>query len=206
MFFSDTDREVYLRLAASSFDTVGVRALAYCLMTNHVHWVVTPISALARAFGALHGRYAQHVNAAAARSGHLWQNRFFSCALDEVHTWAAVRYVEENPVRAALVNRAECWRWSSASARLSLEHAPLDLDLTAWRERFTADEWRRFVDSEEVTEAEAMLRVNTYTGRPAGEAEFVRRAEVELKRTLRARNGGRPRKVQAEPGQRMLFA
>jgi hypothetical protein len=87
-----------------------------------------------------------------------------------------------------------------------LEHGPLDVDLTGWRERFTADEWRELLGREEMNEGEATLRVNTYTGRPAGDPEFVHRAEVELKRTLQARKGGRPRKVVAEPGQQMLFA
>ena len=131
---------------------------------------------------------------------------FFSCALDEAHTWAAVRYVEHNPVRAALVEKAEGWPWSSVKARLGLESGPVDLDLTAWRDRFGVEEWRRLLDSEEMAEGEATLRVNTYTGRPAGEAEFVRRAEMELKRTLQARKGGRLRKVAPEPGQLAMFA
>jgi REP element-mobilizing transposase RayT len=49
------NREVYLRLASASFGTFGVRTLAYCLMTNHVHWVVSPVSAQARA-RAVYGR------------------------------------------------------------------------------------------------------------------------------------------------------
>jgi len=45
-------------------------------------------------------RYAQHVNRTPRLGGRLWQGRFFSCPLDEEHLWAAVRYVERNPVRA----------------------------------------------------------------------------------------------------------
>jgi putative transposase len=41
------------------------------------------------------------------RSGHLWQNRFFSCPLDEGHLWTALRYVELNPVRVGVVRKAE---------------------------------------------------------------------------------------------------
>ena len=42
-----------------------------------------------------------------AFSGHLWQARPFSCVLDEQHFWAAIRYVERNPVRAEMVGCAE---------------------------------------------------------------------------------------------------
>ncbi len=99
VFFSDTDREVYLGLVRSAGARFGVDLLGYCLMTNHVHWVVVPRMAdsLARAFGEAHGRYAAYANARISRSGHFWQNRFFSCCLDGTHLWAALRYVEKKP-------------------------------------------------------------------------------------------------------------
>jgi putative transposase len=52
-------------------------------MSNHVHWVVVPERAdsLAVLFRRVHGAYAQAVNAGLGRSGHLWQNRFYSCPL-----------------------------------------------------------------------------------------------------------------------------
>ena len=46
--------------------------------------------------------------------GHLWQNRFYSCALDEAHLWVALRYLERNPVRGNRVARPEEYEWSSA--------------------------------------------------------------------------------------------
>jgi len=50
----------------------------------------------------VHLAYAQYVNPLHGPSGHLWQNRFYSCILDEGHYWAALRYVELNPVRVRL--------------------------------------------------------------------------------------------------------
>ncbi len=58
---------------------------------------------------------AQWVNQRRGLSGHLWANRYYSTALDGEHLWAAVRYVEINPVRAAMVSRAEGYCWSSAA-------------------------------------------------------------------------------------------
>jgi len=196
VFFSNAQREIYPQLAPQAMPQFGVRVLAFCLMTNHVHWVVAPESerSLAQAFGWMHGRYAQHVNTARGRSGHLWQNRFFSCALDEEHLWAAVRYVERNPVRAGLVPLAEAWPWSSAGVRLGLANTPAMMDLSTWRERFTVEQWRQTLLAESVTEAEQRLRVSTYTGRPAGSEEFVKQAEAALNRKLAPGKGGRPRK------------
>jgi putative transposase len=90
-------------------------------MPNHVHLVLTPKTAegLARAIGETHRQYTGFINARARWTGHLFQGRFSSVALDEAHLVAAARYVALNPVRARLVQRAEDWGWSSARAHLS---------------------------------------------------------------------------------------
>jgi len=65
----------------------------YCLMTNHVHLVAVPrtVEALAKAVGRTHFRYTQYINRFHKRSGHLWQGRFYSCALDTRGFWLAMR-------------------------------------------------------------------------------------------------------------------
>ena len=198
VFFSDANRDVYLRLAAQIFENHGVRVWAYCLMTNHVHWVVVPEhrDSLSRAFGWLHGRYAQHMNTALTRHGHFWQNRFFSCALDEPHTWAAIRYVERNPVRANIVPLAEHWPWSSAQPHLTnAKPKQLPLDFAPFRERFTPDQWRLMLTSNHLADAEDRLRKSTYTGRPVGDPSFIAAAEATLQRPLAPRKGGRPKSL-----------
>lgn len=109
VFFSDEDRVVYLGWLAHYCAKFQVHVLAYCLMTNHIHLVAVPEgeSALEKVFRPLHTRYAQRINGAMRWSGHLWQGRFFSSPLDEIYLWAAIRYVERNPVRAGIVRRAE---------------------------------------------------------------------------------------------------
>src|SRR5208283_3411900 len=105
VFFSDKDRQQYLRLLQYYRLRYGLNVLAYCLMDNHVHWVVVPKreSALAETLRDAHANYAVEVNHAIRNSGHLFQGRFFSCPLDNEHLWAAVRYVVRNPVRAGIV-------------------------------------------------------------------------------------------------------
>ena len=60
---------------------------------------------LAKGIGRTHFRYSQYINRFHKRSGHLWQGRFYSCALDGRHLWPAMKYVELNPVRARLCRR-----------------------------------------------------------------------------------------------------
>ena len=64
---------------------------------------------------------AERANARGRRTGHLFQSRFASVAMDESHLRSAVSYVSLNPVRARLVSRAEEWPWSSVRAHLAGE-------------------------------------------------------------------------------------
>ena len=75
-------------------------------MPNHVHIIGVPGNqdSLARTFNTVHMLYAQYFNRKRNATVHLWQGRFFSCALDERHLYAAVRYVEMNPVRIPLIS------------------------------------------------------------------------------------------------------
>ncbi len=69
-----------------------------------VHLVLVPSQAdsLAVLLRRVHGRYMQYLNVKKQPSGHLWQNRYFSCPLSESHLGRVLRYVEWNPVRAGL--------------------------------------------------------------------------------------------------------
>ena len=120
-------RDQYLAWLKEYCHKHHVSILAYCLMTNHTHLIVVPkkADALQKAFKPLHMRYAQYMNRQKGWSGHLWQGRFFSSALDADYLQACVRYVELNPVRAGLVKKAEDYPWSSAAVHCGLEHNAL---------------------------------------------------------------------------------
>ena len=89
-------------------------------MPNHVRLILTPEDGegLALALSRRRRLYAGFVNARARQTGHLFQGRFGSVALDEEHLMNAVRYVALNPVRARLVQRAEDWPHSSVRASM----------------------------------------------------------------------------------------
>ena len=117
VFFVDDDRRTYLRLLRERCEASGVRVLAYCLMTNHVHLVVVPESetALAQAIGRTHFTYAQRFNTEHGRSGHLWQGRFYSCAMERGRELGALRYVEQYQITSDQnLNRID-GLWGSAA-------------------------------------------------------------------------------------------
>ena len=103
-FFNAGDYQAYLDLVAEIKDSVGVDVWAYCLMPNHVHWVLVPEheDSLASLFRMVHRHYTRRINFREHWRGHLWQERFHSFVMDESYLLATVRYTEMNPVRAGL--------------------------------------------------------------------------------------------------------
>ena len=101
---------MYLQLLRKYSEKYALKIGAYCLMNNHVHYVAVPMNddSLAKTFNTLHMMYARYFNQKIGANGHLWQGRFFSCVLDEPHVYAAVRYVESNPVRVKMIDKAVC--------------------------------------------------------------------------------------------------
>ena len=154
---------------------------------------------LARGLGRTHFRYARAVNRRHERSGHLWQNRFFSCLLEGEHFWRALRYVERNPVRAGLVRRAWRYGWSSAAAHCDAGEDPAGLvDAARWRELLAGRDWRAELTLPEAQEEMDRLRRHTQTGRPLAAETFIEILEKQTGRRLQANPVGRPRKEKGE--------
>jgi len=192
VFFTVGDRKLYLRLVGESVDEAGVRVLAYCLMSNHVHFIVVPEreDSLAVLFGRANGRFAQAVNIERGRCGHLWQARFHSCPMSETHLWAGLRYVEENPCRAGMVAAAADYRWSSAAAHLTgARDRSGILDLRFWEQAGGVDTWAEMFAAPWGEARVAELRRCTYAGRPFGEEVFVEAMEERFARKWRRGRG-----------------
>ena len=118
VFDSDADRLVSLGLLRQYSIVHECALVGYCLVSNHVHLIAVPARADSLPVGlrGVHGRCATCTNGRQGASGHVWQGRYFSCPLDGRHLWAALRYVECNPVRAGMVARADEYGWSSVDA------------------------------------------------------------------------------------------
>jgi putative transposase len=194
VFIDHSDGIVYLDLLRQYIVKHGVEIVAYCLMPNHVHLVLVPAdeTGLHRTLKAVHGRYAQRFNRIRDRVGHLWQNRYFSSPMDSDYFRNAVRYVELNPVRANLVQRADEYPWSSAAAHSGRRQDPLVSarpDSTLFR---GISDWAHWLGQGLSDECLETLRTHTNRNLPCGSEAFVRRLEIEADRMLRPRPRGRP--------------
>lgn len=176
VFFSDEDRRFYLKTLRERCNKYAVKILAYCLMSNHVHLVLVPSTweSLAMSVGEAHKTYTKKINQREKWRGYLWQGRFLSFILGEVYFWAAMRYVELNPVRAGIVARAEDYQWSSAMAHVGLAGSdildPVEL-LPDWGSILRVD-----MTSEELQK----IRFSCSSGRPLGDEEFLKIVSNEL--------------------------
>jgi len=96
-------------------------------------------TSLSRILNTLHMRYSQYFNKKMGVKGHLWHGRFFSSILYDKHLYAAVRYVENNPLRADMVSDAKEYLWSSARDHIDVGSDPvisydnpLDAEIKVW--------------------------------------------------------------------------
>ena len=195
VFFSDADYQAYVELLAGSCTKAHVAVWAYCLMPNHVHLILVPRDAdgLRAALADTHRRYSREINFREEWRGYLWQGRFASFPMDDNYLLACARYVELNPVRARLVERARDWRWSSARAHLKGQDDTL-VRVSPLLERVA--DWKGFLGeglSEGTREA---IRASERTGRPLGDKTFVRKLEKKLDRVLTRKKPGPSREFQ----------
>jgi putative transposase len=127
-FFGPGDYRLYLLHLRQLAAALNCAVHAYCLMTNHVHLLVTPASpdackALMRNLGQ---RYVQYVNRMYGRTGTLWEGRYRSCLAQSArYVLACYRYIELNPVRAAIVVDPADYPWSSY-------HSNAEESVAAW--------------------------------------------------------------------------
>jgi putative transposase len=199
-FFEQADRDFYLFHLGKMLPRARCRLHAYCLMTNHLHLLLTAEQAdgcalLMKSVGQL---YAQYVNRRYERSGYLWQGRFKSCLVQsEDYVLACYRYIELNPVRAGLARRPDEYPWSSYSA--NAEGAPSGL-LSPHEEYLRlgrAPAERRAVYRDLFGQMQQMqqldeIRTATNGGYALGNAGFKRMMTRRLGRPVDRGTAGRP--------------
>ena len=194
VFSNQEDYKIYLGWIAEYSEKNKLSILAYCLMPNHVHFIAIPedSTSLARTFNLSHMRYSQYYNKKDDRIGHLWQGRFFSTLLSKDHLYEAIRYVENNPVKAKIVEESESWEWSSVRDHLDIRKKNIILKIADYREHLQIENWREYLKSKTDKNIEEEIKKNTKTGRPCGGESFIEKLEKILGRRLRALPEGRP--------------
>ncbi|WP_035957777.1 hypothetical protein [Bryobacter aggregatus] len=102
--------------------------------------------------------------------------------MSESRLWLGIRYVDANPVRAAMVERVEEYRWSSAAVHLGSAE---DRSGGFWRDAGGATQWKELPSAPDRAAETHLLRRCTYAGRPFGEEVFVERMEMAFQRKWR---------------------
>jgi putative transposase len=191
VFHKDGDFKAFCKLLGEAVQRANMRLLAYCVMPNHFHLALWPredgdLSAFMMWLLTAHvRRYHQHYHS----SGHVWQGRFRAFPIQEDdHLLTVLRYIERNPVRAGLVERAQDWPWSSATAMTTFQPdrdpGPVE----------RPDSWLNHVN-EPQTEAEVEgLREHLRRGRPFGDLNWMMQTAQSLGLEASLRPRGRPRK------------
>ena len=160
-FFSDDDFATYRTWLDEAASRHECAVHAFVLMTNHIHLLMTghALGAVGATMQALGRRYVRRVNYRYRRTGTLFEGRYKASLVEsERYALACMRYIELNPVRAAMVGHPAEYRWSSFRANTGIESIPgLQPHAAYWElgasgaER--ADAYRKLFDTE-LSEAE----------------------------------------------------
>ena len=88
---------------------------SYNFLPNHFHLLIeTREDSISKIMGRINFLYASYFNHYHHRSGHVFQDRFYSSVIDkEKYFWAVGRYIDLNAVHAGLVKKPEGYHWSS---------------------------------------------------------------------------------------------
>ena len=195
---------LYLSLWEELSSRYGVAVHAYCLMTNHIHFLVTPSTetAISRTMSVVGSRYAFAINKQLGRTGTIWEGRHKSSLVDsDQYLLTCYRYIELNPVRAEIVTHPSEYPWSSFAANAYgnynwLEPHPIYLALSTTLNDRLANYRSLFADQLEQEDLE-IIRTASHYCHPIGDQDFKAMIELEYGVNLGHAKRGRPLKPTA---------
>ncbi len=198
LFAPPAEDDAFERIDGRTLERVPMRLLAYCVMPNHWHLIFWPyndgdVQAFLHRLTTTPARR-RHLYQHTVGQGHLYQGTLKSLPVQtDEHLLKVGRYVERNPARAGLVERAEHWPWCSTRLRLDRHRASSPVTLAPWPVAVPAD-WAQFVNTPLRSSELEACRLAVARGRPFGRVSWqVRTAQqLGLEATLRPR--GRPRR------------
>jgi putative transposase len=206
VFHKPADFQAFVAALADLKDRKPFELFGYCLLNNHFHLLLRPKGAtISRIMQSLLVSHTQRYHRHYRSGGHVWQGRFKSPVIqNDEHLLAVLRYIEANPLRAALVQRAEEYPWSSYRVHGLGESDELIDRLITYEDlsplaKVRARKWAQKVHrpmDEAVLDA---IRRSNATGLPYGDAAWTKRLAKRLDLDLTIRPRGRPRKSVNEP-------
>ena len=164
-------------------------------MPNHIHLLVRPSDdeGLAKMMQGVTLCYSKYFNEENGRTGRLWECRYHSTVVDgDQYLWVVSKYIENNPVRAAMAKRPDDYPYSSARAHVLGMKDPLLKEPLF--DKSELNEYRKFVKIEDDKKALDEIRKRTRSGKPLGDGGFLKTLSEKLGCSLSFRAKGRPKK------------
>lgn len=199
-FFEEENFRIYMRYMCEVLQRYGNSLHAYCLMTNHVHLLLTAEceDSISNFMKVVCSRYAQYINKKYARTGTLWEGRHKASAIDsENYLLKCYRYIELNPVAAHIVDRPEEYAWTSHHSNAWSEQDPL----VSAHESYLAlgsdqgsrcENYRSLFDEALSREDSHAIHSAVQSSLPLGSNKFIREIESRAGRSIGYAHRGRP--------------
>jgi len=200
IFFDKADRAYFLSKLKKLLEKEKVLMGSYCLMTNHVHMLLYPQrrDALITVMKGTAQHYTQYVNRKYKRSGKLWENRYKLHIVDPEYEWVVARYIENNPLRAKMVKKAENYNFSSARFHLLNDGASASDGEVITKDIIQAKrkEYEDFFYDLEAMNKDHIAQVADVIQQEKvlGGEKFIKWVEGKFNACLRIRGKGRPAK------------
>jgi len=202
VFFDHNSYLTYLNLLKKYAEQYEVHIHCWCLMTNHVHLLVTPLQAgsMSRMMQNLNRAYVQIINMRFNRTGHLWSGRFKASLIEhEQYLFTCMRYIELNPVRAGIVKHPNDYLWSSWHANTGRRRSRLITAHICYAElgKSESERFRYYQDlvlNNTEPEEEERLRQATRQNASFGNERFTQHVTDLIGRDITAKPKGRPKK------------
>lgn len=211
-FFLESDYLCYHSTLREMAQREGCSVHAYVLMTNHVHLLLTPHrpGAVARTMQSVGRRYVRYFNDTHHRSGTLWEGRYKACLVEDGnYLLQCHRYIELNPLRAAMVHDPRDYRWSSHHTLAFGDPDPLLSPHPAY-EALSADSaarqrnYRTMVMTAVDPQDTEAIRHHLRRQHAFGGNRFKQAIEAQLGKPVGPQKIGRPRAT-AKPGSESTF-
>ncbi len=198
IFKKGRDFEAFEKVLAEGLDRFDMRMCGYCIMGNHWHLVLWPkgdgdLSSFMKWITVTHS-HRWHGAHGTVGCGHLYQGRYKSFPVQSnAHYLTLMRYVEGNPLRAGLVDKAGQWPWSSLAIRTGNADKPINLCKGPVE---LPKQWHRMVNNQAGVDETIAGRIEKSIGRgsPLGDDDWTKEAAGELGLESTIRPIGRPRK------------
>ncbi len=201
VFFDEEDYKAYLTWLLDAAEKYQCRIHAYCLMTNHVHLLLSPTDpdGVTRLMQFIGRHYVPYINRKYGRSGSIWEGRYKSSLVDaESYLLACMRYIELNPVAANMVSNAALYPWSSyqrnaegKADRLVSPHAVYQ-SLGSGKSRLRAYADLFSAHQDDISKINDEMRKSWQTGTPLGGDRFRTQVEQALGQKVGQARRGRP--------------